>query len=169
MFFVWFYAALPVACRSGQGFNARSFADKPCVTLILVFCRQALCYSQPLRHACRGGWFAVTAVCPFGPSGPSGPPCKVFRDPTCASALIAHRVSGLVCLQGLIASPCTPAPGGTGRRRWSRGSQVGGLEKCGKMFRKSPRFSAERFSKSFATVCPRGNDNRKALRFSFPS
>ena len=44
-------------------------------------------------HACRGGWFAVTAVCPFGPSGPSGPSCKVVRDQTCASALIVHRVS----------------------------------------------------------------------------
>ena len=62
-------------------------------------------------------------------------------------------------LQGLIASPCTLAPGGTGWRGRSRGAQVGGLEKCGKMFRKSPRFSAERFSKSFATVCPRGDDN----------
>ena len=31
MFFVWFYAALSVARKSGQGFNARSFADKPCV------------------------------------------------------------------------------------------------------------------------------------------
>ena len=88
-----------------------------------------------------------------------------------------------VC-RGLIASPLlrrlpegqdgvipvpTLGPGGTGRRGRSRGTPVGGLEKCGKMFRKSPRFSAERFSKSFATVCPRGNDNRKALRFSFPS
>ena len=28
--------------------------------------------------------------------GPSGPSCNVFRDQTCASALIAHRVSGSV-------------------------------------------------------------------------
>ena len=143
--------------RGTQGFNARSFADKPCIA-----------HSHYGMRAVTAD-FAAAAACPLGPLGPSGPSCKVVRDKTCASALIVHRVSGLVCLQGLIASPCTPAPGGTGWRGRSRGAQVGGLEKCGKMFRKSPRFSAERFSKSFATVCPRGNDNRKALRFSFPS
>ena len=49
-------------------------------------------------------------------------------------------------MQGLIASPCTPAPGGTGRRGRSRGAQVGVAQKmwqnvskisplfCGKIF-----------------------------------
>ena len=49
-------------------------------------------------------------------------------------------------MQGLIASPCTPAPGSTGRRGRSRGSQVGVAQKmwqnvskifplfCGKIF-----------------------------------
>ena len=59
MFFVWFYAALSVARKSGQGFNARSLADKHCVAhsfglsltsivlpTALVFRRQALCCSQ---------------------------------------------------------------------------------------------------------------------------
>ena len=32
MFFVWFYAALPVARKSGQDFNTWSFTDKPCIT-----------------------------------------------------------------------------------------------------------------------------------------
>ena len=58
----------------------------------LVFRRQALCCSQLLRHACRGGCFAATAACPSCPSGPSGPSCQVFRDPTCASALIAPQL-----------------------------------------------------------------------------
>ena len=42
MFFVWFYAPLPVARKSGQGFNARSFADKPCVA-------HSFGFSQPSR------------------------------------------------------------------------------------------------------------------------
>ena len=183
MFFVWFYAALPVARKSGQGFNVWFFADKPCVShsfglsqtslvlaTALVFRRQALFCSQLLRHACRGGCFAATAACPSGPSGPSGPSCQVFRDPTCATAFDRAPGIRLGCLQGLIASPCTPAPGGTGWRGRSRGTPVGGLEKCGKMFRKSPRFSAERFSKSFATVCPQGDDNCFVpQQFSSPS
>ena len=67
-------------------------------------------------------------------------PAKCFVTKTCASALIAHRVSGSGCLQGLIASPCS-AVSPKGKTALSR----------------------------LATVCPRGNDNRKALRFSFPS
>ena len=68
MFFVQFYAALPVARKSGQGFNAWSFAGKPCVA-----------HSHYGMRAVAVG-FAAIAACPFGPSGPSGPSCKVFRD-----------------------------------------------------------------------------------------
>ena len=143
--------------RGTQGFNAWSFADKPCVARRHSRMRAVAVGLLLLRHV-----HLVHLVHQVHPA-------KCFVTRLAPQLLITHRVSGLVCLQGLIASPCTPAPGGTGRRRWSRGTPVGGLEKCGKMFRKSPRFSAERFSKSFATVCPRGNDNRKALRFSFPS
>ena len=71
MFFVWFYAALPVARKSGQGFNARSFADKPCAA-----------HSHSRMRAVAVD-FAAIAACPSGPSGPSGPSCKVFRDKTC--------------------------------------------------------------------------------------
>ena len=81
--------------RGTQGFNARSFADKPCIA-----------HSHYGMRAVTAD-FAAAAACPLGPLGPSGPSCKVVRDKTCASALIVHRVSGLVCLQGLIASPCT--------------------------------------------------------------
>ena len=50
MFFVWFYAALSVARRSGQGFNAWSFADKPCVTLSHYGMRAVAVGLLPLRH-----------------------------------------------------------------------------------------------------------------------
>ena len=50
MFFVWFYAALSVARSSGQGFNARSFADKHCVTLSHYGMRAVAVGLLPLRH-----------------------------------------------------------------------------------------------------------------------
>ena len=100
----------------------------------------------------------VTALC-FAP-GISPVVCRAYRQP-----LLRRLPAGQ---DGVIPVP-TFGPGGTGRRGRARGTQVGGSKSCGKMFRKSSCFSAERFSKSFATVCPRGNDNRKALRFSFPS
>ena len=122
MFFVWFYAALPVARNPGQGFNAWSFADKPCVARRHSHMRAVTVGLLSLRHV-----HLVHQVHQVHLA-------KWFVTKTCASALIVHRGSGLVCLQGLIASPCTPAPGGTGWRGRFRGAQVGGLEKCGKMF-----------------------------------
>ena len=50
MCFVWFYAALSVACRSGQGFNAWSFANKPCVAICHYGMRAVAVGLLPLRH-----------------------------------------------------------------------------------------------------------------------
>ena len=79
-----------------------------------VFRRQALCCPQPLRHACRGGWFAATAACPLGPSGPSGPSYKVFRDQTCASAFDRAPGIRLGLFAGAYRQPLHPGA------RWHR-------------------------------------------------
>ena len=55
-------------------------------------------------------------------------------------------------MQGLIASPCTPAPGGTGRRGRSCGSLVGvGSKNVAKCFENLPAF----LRKDFRNLLPR--------------
>ena len=81
MFFVWFYAALPVARKSGQGFNARSFADKPCVAHCHYGMRAVAVGLLLLRHVHWVHWVHWVHQ------------AKWFVIKTCASALIAHRVS----------------------------------------------------------------------------
>ena len=159
--------------RGTQGFNARSFADKPCVARRHSRMRAVAVGLLSLRHV-----HFVHQVHQVHLA-------KCFVTRLAPQLLIVNRVSGSVCLQGLIASPCSAVSpqGKTALSRCRRSAPVapgggvgpvarrsGWLKKCGKMFRKSPRFSAERFSKSFATVCPRGEDNCFVpQQFSSPS
>ena len=142
-----------------------------------------MCCPQPLLHACRSGWFAVTAACPLGPLGPLGPPCKVVRDQTCASAFDrapgvrlslfagAYRQPLLRRLpkgqDGVIPVP-TFGPGGTGRRRWSRGSQVGVAQKMWQNVLKiSPLFCGKIF-KIFCHGLPAGERQSQGIAIFFP-
>ena len=91
---------------------------------------------------------AITA-CPFGPLGPS---CKVVRDQTCASALIAPQVSGSVVCRGLFASPLHPwrpvAPGGGDGPVARRSGAWKNVAKC---FENLPAF----LRKDFRNLLPR--------------
>ena len=91
--------------------------------------------------------FAAAAACPFGPSGP---PCKVFRDQPCASALIVHRVQAWL-LQGLIASPCTPAPVAPGGGVGPVARRSGAPKVVAKCFENLPAF----LRKDFRNLLPR--------------
>ena len=149
MFFVWFYAALPVARKSGQGFNVWFFADKSCVThsfglsqtslvlaTALVFRRQALCCSQlwsfadkpcVARSHSRMRAVAVDLLSlrhvHLVHQVHQVHQAKCFVTKLAPQLLTAHRVSGLVVCRGLSPAPAPPSPR-RARRRYP------GLPRC---------------------------------------
>ena len=122
------------------GYQAWSFADKHCIAHSHSRMRAAAVGLLSLRYV---HWVHQVHQVHL---------TKCFVTKLAPQLLTAHRVSGLVCLQGLIASPCTPAPGGTGWRGRSRGTQGGvGSKNVAKCFENLPAF----LRKDFRNLLPR--------------
>ena len=101
MFSVWFYAALPVARKSGQGFNVWFFADKSCVARRHSRMRAVAVGLLSLRHV-----HQVHQVHQVHPA-------KCFVTSLAPQLLIVHRVSGSV-VAGAYRQPLHPGA------RWHR-------------------------------------------------